>query len=216
MSAFAAEIVQRVSGQTDSLLRTIIFFTTNKKLMKAATFFLLPGHAKANSSCSTLQNFSRSGLTASHVLFSLGVLEMARLRRRASKKVCDLMTRPQDVGLTTTKEEEETISLLLEAFSQREKVTRERLEDAVGVIAINGVRAQRSRLRDGRKRKFRLNFGIFFFSNHAACVAVFPTFSMANHSCVSNASYAIHPSKDMRIELRTKVKTLTWHYPLVV
>ncbi len=43
-------------------------------------------------------------------------------------------------------------------------------------------------------------------SRHLPCVAVFPDFSMANHSCLSTAKYAVahRESSGFRMELRTK------------
>lgn len=105
------------------------------------------GHKSNCSSLKALLASRPSRCSQRDALFALGVLKLARLRKRKSPKVSELMTRPEHLSVTGP--EAAVIDWLLKASSEdSERLGADRLEDAIGVLAINGVRVRRSRLGD--------------------------------------------------------------------
>ena len=127
---------------------TTNFLDLNGLFCHSARRWLISAHAKYASSCHTLKRLQgRSDLTPSQALFAAGVVKMAKLRKSKAPNVAQLMTRPPDLGLELTKAELTVVEALVEAFEDAEEsFSKERLEDAVGVLAINGVTARPSRL----------------------------------------------------------------------
>lgn len=95
------------------------------------------------------------------------------------------MSRPLDATMQSS---EQAVLQVLNAFFDKAEDSEcfgaIDLADAIGVLAVNGVRVQIS-------YKF------------LPCVALYPTFSMVNHSCFPNASYEI--SANLQLRLKTKV-----------
>lgn len=143
------------------------------------------------------QKFLNLGLTPIQASICQAVVTLAELRKRRSKKVDNLMTRDiQDDELSTK------ICQVLEPICAQSNLKMVHITDAIGVLATNGVKVQRS-------------------SRFVPCVALYSNFSMANHSCMSNCNYTYDP-ETFEIQLRTKMVvpknrelTITYLQPLM-
>ncbi|XP_059082422.1 uncharacterized protein LOC131879957 [Tigriopus californicus] len=144
-----------------------------------------------------LQQFFDLGLTPLQASICQAVVTLAELRKRRSKKVDTLMTRDvQDDELSIK------ICQALVPICAQSNIKMVHIRDALGVLATNGVKVQRS-------------------SQFLPCVALYSNFSMANHSCLSNCNYMYDPDT-FEIELRTKTVvpknrelTITYLHPMM-
>lgn len=130
------------------------------------------------------------------VSICLSVFAMIRLRRRDTGKVAQLMTRPTSMEMNPAERSVLTFILAFVEYQSLHKngsnvdfahFERSTIDDAIGIFTINGVKVQKSPC-----------------TLYPPCVAVYPTFSLANHACISSAVYDVNCT-DLRLELRSRL-----------
>ena len=130
------------------------------------------------------------------IAICLSVLAMIRLRRRDTGKVSQLMTRPSEMNMNPA--EKNVLNFILKFVDYESShrngsnvdfahLERSTIDDAIGIFTINGVKVQKSPSND-----------------YPPCVAVYPTFSLANHACISSAVYDVNCT-NLRLELRSRL-----------
>ncbi len=122
------------------------------------------------------------------VAICLAIFAMMRFRRKKDEKISNLMTRPSQMPM---KAAEEAVFKAIVDFGLRTRngdvlvADSNSVDDAIGVFTINGVKVQRH-------------------GEYPPCVAVYPTFSSANHACIASAAYDVDAAS-LRLELRSRL-----------